>query len=182
MAADAFINCRVTSETKALVRALADRQGITESALVKELLGVVLQEPRPPDQSTPQPSKVNRIARLSVRLEPADWMLLKERANTRRIPSATYVSLLVRSHLRAVAPLPKAEYLALKQSVTELTAIGRNLNEISRGLRQGQHPTLPDLAQVGAMLKVAVQLRDHVRALLTANERSWADGHSQTSH
>ena len=42
MPADAFIQCRVTPEMKALVRALAEREQITESALVKEMLQVVL--------------------------------------------------------------------------------------------------------------------------------------------
>jgi hypothetical protein len=42
VAADSFINCRVTSETKALVRMLAEREGINESALVKQLLEMVL--------------------------------------------------------------------------------------------------------------------------------------------
>ena len=40
MAADAFIICRVTSETKARVRALAEREGINESTLLKQLLDV----------------------------------------------------------------------------------------------------------------------------------------------
>ena len=42
MPADAFIQCRVTPEMKALVSALAERERITESALVRELLQVVL--------------------------------------------------------------------------------------------------------------------------------------------
>ena len=42
MPAEAFIQCRVTPEMKTLVRALAEREQITESALVKELLQVVL--------------------------------------------------------------------------------------------------------------------------------------------
>jgi hypothetical protein len=33
--ANAFINCRVTSDTKAVLRKMASREGITESALVK---------------------------------------------------------------------------------------------------------------------------------------------------
>jgi hypothetical protein len=42
-----------------------------------------------------------------------------------------------RSHLRGAAPLPKAEYLALTQSVAELATIGRNLDQIARVLNQG---------------------------------------------
>src|SRR5882762_3352700 len=127
MAADAFIHCRVTSEMKALVRRLAERDGINESTLVKQLLEVLLRTQALADlPASAMPDEVNRDSRLYVRLAAEDWRLLKERSSARGLPSATYVSLLVRSHLRAAAPLPKAEYLALKQSVLELTAIGRN--------------------------------------------------------
>ena len=94
VAADAFITARVTSETKALMRGLAERQGVTESRLLKDLIEVTLRNagtvlPAPP------PVRVSRSARLAVRLHPEDWGLLKKRARDRRLPSATYVSLLV---------------------------------------------------------------------------------------
>ena len=120
------------------------------------------------------PDRVNRNARVTLRLKPEDWVLLRERAQARRMPSATYVSLLVRPHLRDVAPVPKAEYVALKQSVAELAAIGRNLNQIARAINHCERAVSPGQAEVRAMLKVAVGLRDHVRGLLTANERSWS--------
>ena len=85
---------------------------------------------------------------------------------------------MVRSHLRAAAPLPKAEYLALKQSVLELTALGRNLNQIARAMHQGGRPALPGRAEVGAILEVAEGLRDHFKGLLKANELSWR-GHEK---
>jgi predicted DNA binding CopG/RHH family protein len=174
MAADAFIHYRVTSEVKALVRRLAERDGINESTLAKQLLDVVLRTQSLTDlPAPPAPANVNREARLYVRLAAEDWRLLKERSSARGLPSATYVSLLVRSHLQGAAPLPKTEYLALKQSVLELTAMGRNLNQIARAMNQGGRPILPGRAEVGAMLKLAEGLRDHFKGLLKANERSW---------
>ena len=180
MAADAFIHCRVTSDQKALVRRLAEREGINESTLVKQLLEVVLRTSAlagmPPASA---PDKINRDARLYIRLAPEDRILLKDRATARGMASATYVSLLVRSHLRDIAPLPKAEYLALKESIVELAAIGRNLNQIARALHQGGRPALPARAEVVLMLKIAVTVRDQFKALLSANERSWRQGHAQ---
>lgn len=173
MPADAFINCRVTSSIKARVRSVAAHRGITESALVKELIGAVLQNEAAPEVTPQAPDRVRRNARLYVRLEPEDWRLLKQRAGDRRIPSATYVSLLVRSHLRGSPPLPRAEYLALKQSVGELSAMSRSLHQIAQAIGQSIPPGSPDLPDVRAMLKIAVGLRDHIRALLDANEKSW---------
>ena len=95
--------------------------------------------------------------------------------------SATYVSLLVRSHLRGMAPLPKEELLALKRSVAELSAIGRNLNQIAKATHQGK-PAAPGQEELRAMLKVAEGLRDHFKALLKSNEQSWGQGHVETSH
>ena len=181
MAADAFINCRVTPETKALVRALADQQGITESRLVKDLLEVILHKAVLTEIPTAASDRVTRSVRIYVRLQREDWLLLRERAGARRIPSATYVSLLVRSHLRCVAPLPKAEYLALKQSVAELSLVGRNLNQIARSMNQGRAPTPPGRAEVDAMLDIAAQLRRQFSGLLMANERSWIQGHPETA-
>lgn len=181
MSGFALIACRVTLEMKARVRWLAEREGITESTLVRQLLDFVLRKSglEEPPLMTP-PEKVNRDARLNVRLEPEDWRLLRERSKGRGMASATYASLLLRSHLRGGAPLPRAEYLALKHLIVELTSIGRNLNQIARAMNQGGRPTMPGRAEVAVMLKVAEALRDHVRALLMANERSWR-GHAETS-
>jgi hypothetical protein len=98
------------------------------------------------------------------------------------MPSATYVSLLLRSHLRGVAPLPKEELLALRHSIAELRAVGRNLNQMAKALKQDARTIVPGRQEVNAMLKVAEGLRDHFKALLKANEKSWLQGYAETSH
>ncbi len=180
MAAEAFIQCRVTSETKALIQALAGRERITESALVRQLLETVLRTTT--GGVTPavgSPERVTRDARLSVRLAPDDRALLTERAAARDMAVATYVSVLVRSHLRGLAPLPKPELLAVKRSVAELSSIARNLNQIARVANQGGRTGAIGRGEVSGMLKVAVGLRDHVKALLRANEHSWRMGYAE---
>ena len=183
MPADTFIQCRVTPEMKTLVRALAEREQITESALVKQLLQVVLRTAAlqgfPKLDALDRP---NRDARLYVRLEPEDRQLLSARATQRGMASATYVSLLVRAHLRGVAPLPKEELLALRHSITQLKAVGRNLNQMAKSLSQDVRATAPGRQEVNAMIRVAEGLRDHFKALLKANEKSWLQGYDETSH
>ena len=183
MPADAFIQCRVTPEMKTLVRALAEREQITESALVKQLLQVVLRTAAL--QGFPKldaPDGPNRDSRLYVRLEPEDRQLLTGRATQRGMPSATYVSLLLRAHLRGVAPLPKEELLALRHSIAQLRAVGHNLNQMAKALNQDVRVVVPGRQEVNAMLKVAEGLRDHFKALLKANEKSWLHGYAETSH
>jgi hypothetical protein len=123
-----------------------------------------------------------RAERISIRLSPDDRLLLRDRATARGMPSATYVAVLVRSHLRRLTPLPSEELAALKRSIAELGAIGRNLNQIARTLNAGGRLDGPGREHLELMLKVAMALRDHVRALLIANETSWERGYGETSH
>jgi hypothetical protein len=68
------------------------------------------------------------------------------------------------------------------RSVAELGAIGRNLNQIARAVNQGGWPSGPGREDLQAMLRVAEALRDHVKALLRANQTAWKQGHAQTTH
>ena len=178
----AFISCRVTSEKKALLRRLAEREGITESTLVRQLLDVVLRTAGLEGSPTIEPpERVNREGQVHVRLEPEDLRLLRERSKARGMASATYLSYLARSHLRGDTPLPKAEYDLLLQAIVEATRWGRDLNQIARTMHQGGRAMTPGRADVAAMIKVAEGLRDHFKGLLDANTRSWREGH-ETSH
>jgi hypothetical protein len=119
-----------------------------------------------------------RDARLTVRLVPEDRVLLRERAAARTMHASTYVSVLVRSHLRRVAPLPDRELSNLQASLRELAAIGRNLNTMARLMQQDDRQAAPGRQEVQAMLQVCEALRDHFRALIKANLISWDIGHA----
>ncbi|WP_157995143.1 plasmid mobilization relaxosome protein MobC [Peristeroidobacter soli] len=123
------------------------------------------------------PERRLRAARLYVRLHQEDQLLLMERAAARQMPAATYVSVLVRAHLRALAPLPKAELMALKRSVAELGAIGRNLNQLTRLAHHQTGLAGPGREDLRMMLKVCEAMRDHTKDLIRANSRAWRAGH-----
>ncbi len=78
--------------------------------------------------------------------------------------------------------MPKDEALALRHSIAELKAVGRNLNQMAKALNQEVRAIVPGRHEVNAMLKVAEGLRDHVKALVKANEKSWLQGYAETSH
>ena len=171
----------VGKDIKARFGTLASYQGLTESALLKRMIELALKSSDGLDMTTPllDRSPGPRASRLTIRLAPEDQSLLHERAAARGLPSATYVSVLTRSHLRSVAPLPKEELLALKRTIGELGAIGRNLNQIARAAHQDGRVSAPGREHVAIMLKVCGALRDHVRALLAANTRSWEQGRAE---
>jgi hypothetical protein len=183
MAVDALVRCRVSSETKCLLQSIAAREHVTESALVRQLLETLV---RASATESPEIGKSDdtevRADRISIRLAPDDRLLLCERATARGMPSATYVAVLVRSHLRKLTPLPTEELAALRRSIAELGAIGRNLNQIARTLSGGGRCDGPGREHAALMLKIAVGFRDHVRALVKANETSWERGYGETNH
>jgi hypothetical protein len=111
-----------------------------------------------------------------IRLRTDDQILLRERAAARGMPPATYVSVLTRSHLRSLSPLPKDELLALKRTLGELGNIGRNLNQIAHAANQGQLVTSPGRNVLEAMLRVCGALRGNLKRVLMANLKSWEQG------
>ncbi|HEU4604466.1 MAG TPA: MobC family plasmid mobilization relaxosome protein, partial [Steroidobacteraceae bacterium] len=150
------------------------------SALLKELLGVMLRGVG--DEVLTEPERDEggvRQARVTVRLQPSDRVLLRERAAARAMPAATYVSVLVRAHLRSLTPLPKDQLLALKRSIAELAAIGRNINQIAKVANEGGGFPGSVREEFRAMLRICEALRENTKALLKANLRSWSVGRSE---
>lgn len=68
---------------------------------------------------------------------------------------------------------------ALKRAVGELSAIGRNLNQLARVANQAGRTTGPSRDELRALLRACEALRDHVRQLLDANLRSWSAGNDE---
>ena len=88
---------------------------------------------------------------------------------------ATYVSVLTRSHLRSLTPLPKEGFLALKRSIGELAAIGRNINQIARAANERGKLPSSVREEFRAMLKICEALRDNTKALLRAKHHQLAE-------
>ena len=180
MVATEVLKVRVPPDTKQIVRTLAQQQQLTESALLMRLVQTMLQTSGAVRAITFDPLQaVARVARLYVRLRPEDHVLLRERAASRGMAAATYASILLRTHLRGVALLPERELVQLKRSVSELGAIGRNLNQLARVANQTGRVTGPSLQDLHALLGVCTALRDHIKALINSNTASWDTGHAE---
>jgi hypothetical protein len=176
MASEAFIQCRVPQATKAALRAAADRQQLTESALLKRMLDLLLHTAGSEGQVAANPERPARLARLYLRLTEGDRQLLRERSAARCLAPATYVSILLRSHLRALTPLPEAELRALRNSTRELAAIGRNLNQIALAAHRSDVGGGVSRDELRGILKACEALRDHVRSYIRTNVSSWSSG------
>lgn len=196
MSCTEVIRARVTAEIKQEIAAAAEREMLSESAWLKRLLVRELQVARDPEAIpvltavAPRQTEFGRRhgkrkgspcdRPVLVLLRPEDRLLLDARAEARGMRPATYVSVLTRSHLRRLAPLPKEERLVLRHSISELSAIGRNINQIARAASDGGR--LPGSAreEFRAMLRICEALRDSTKALLMANVTSWESGFGET--
>jgi hypothetical protein len=192
MSCTEILKARVPPEIKSRAKAIAERDLVTEAAWLKRL---VIREIRACDSANTavgEPQRDSDIRQsghargpqvsckpVYVRFRNEDRLLLDARAAARGMRPATYVSVLVRSHLRSLTPLPKEEYLALKRSIADLASIGRNINQIAKAANGGGR--VPDSAgaEFRSMLKICVALRDNTKALLKANEVSWETGHAE---
>ncbi len=177
MAAEAFIQCRVPQATKVALRAAAERQQLTESALLKRMLQLVLHTSGAAEAGeVVVADRPSRQARLYVRLTMGDRQLLQARSAARCLAPATYASNLLRAHLRAVTPLPEAELRAIRQLTRELAAIGRNLNQIALATRRGDSGAGVTREMLWNSLKACEALRVHVRSYISTNLSSWSSG------
>lgn len=173
----------INRDSKERFGAIAQAQGLSESALLRRLVESMLPLTGSPEDSTPSPVEpVPASGRISVRLRDDDLIVLRERATARSLPLSTYVSFLVRAHLRRQAPLPTAELEALRRSVAEIAAIGRNINQIARAMNQHQWPGGPSVGDLRQIIRVLTAARDHTKALINANLASWDSGNAKTSN
>jgi hypothetical protein len=193
MSCDEVLKTRIPPELKLQAKSIADSEFLSEAAWLKRLVVREIRTCRGANseehescraEGFPQPDKATRGkgARgrpLFVRLRSEDRLLLGARAEARGMRSATYASVLLRAHLRRLTPLPKDELLALRRSIGELAAIGRNLNQIVRVANESGR--LPGSAREDfrAMLKVCEALRDNTKVLLKANLASWEIGYGE---
>jgi hypothetical protein len=170
----------VTKETKDRFASVARHQGLSDSALLKRLVELMLQGAGAAESPTlVVADRMSRDSRLTVRIRTDNQLLLRERAAARGMAAATYVSVLTRSHLRSLAPIPKAERLTLVKIVTELSKLGRNINQITRAANRGERVSDPESTQFRAMLTICEALRVHTKRLLEANAKSWQQGYGE---
>jgi hypothetical protein len=185
---------RVSPDIKLRVKTITDRELLSESAWLKRLVirairiaqgaDVGEREPCRPDGGHASSGKDRSPTRCGrpvfVRLRNEDRLLLDARAEARGMRPATYASVLIRAHLRALTPIPKDELLALKRNIGELASIGRNINQIAKVLNEGGKAPASVREEFRAMLKVCEALRDNTKALLKANLMSWERGYGET--
>jgi hypothetical protein len=114
-----------------------------------------------------------RRERLSIRLQTGDIALVGQRARGRRMKPATYVAALVRAHLVVDPPLPSKELAILERATAELSAVGRNLNQVTRAINRGLPVPAGTAALIGRSIELVEAVREATKQYLRAASASW---------
>ena len=178
MTATTLIATRASSDKKARFRALASSRGMDESKLLTLMIDrVLMQNPASAAQAAVSTAESARV-RVTIRLRVGDGVRLAERARARGMKPATYLGALARAHLRGDPSLPMRELAQLKRAVAELSACGRNLNQIARVATESKGLSPGLLTQLQGVQAVIAQLRDSTAELIKANLISWEADHA----
>lgn len=162
----------VDGDTKTAFRAAATKQGTSESRLLQLLIGTFLRRyPHDGTSTAPTETKDDRFSfRLSAKLKDD----LAHRAKEQGASPGSYLVALCRVHLSQKPYFTERELEVLRQSNSELTAIGRNINQIARALNRSlDNADMARSTELEQIVTLVKGHRDYVRGLIRANLSSW---------
>lgn len=172
------LRTRVTDEVKAAFLAHAKEQGLSEARLLEVVIAAFLQHnPPPPDSADSSESeKLGDVKPkdVRVRLSLFEYKELERLARGRHWKRSTYLGYLFQVHLTGQPRFSDDEMLALREATRQLSALGRNVNQIARALNISLDEAHLALAVPFEEMKALIdQERTHVKNLIRANLKSW---------
>jgi hypothetical protein len=171
-----FVAARTSPEKKARFAALAASRGTSASALLTLLMDTVLEQNDVSSCAAPKVGADVATERVSLRLRCGDRRRVEVRAAARNMKPATYLVALIRAHVRHDAPLPTAELNALKVAVGQLSAVGRNLNQLVHASHAGAAPVGELVVTLRETVARVEDVRRYVADLVRGNLMSWEAG------
>lgn len=177
------LGTRTSSETKARFAALASKQALSESALLALVVDqIIASNPEAKEISAADADAIDfdrgsANDRVTLRLRPGDRALADARAAARRMKTSSYLTMLVRTHVRHAPVMPPAELDDLKSMAGHLAGLGRQLRMIGEAQRQGSPIDLNRqlLIDVGTTVE---SVRAAVADVVRHNTISWEAGHA----
>lgn len=110
---------------------------------------------------------------MTIRLRPGDGKLLRARARVRDMNYSTYVSLLIRAHLRANPPMPLDELARFERGLAQLSAMLRGMAELGLPLREGKDLDPLLVLGITTICNAVDELKKMLREVVKANRISW---------
>ena len=197
------LNLRIAPEKKAALAELANQQGIDITKLVMPLIDRLLRDWSTVPVEKSDAERPQNIVALPAQLDArdiaaqvADGMddegkggndnfigfrplsgdakIMKDYAARRGMKPSEFMKLLLRSWVSSSPVLPDNELNTLSNTLNELGAVGRNLNQITRRIHSGDYPANESLAStLNDTFELVLHLKDDIRAVIKANIDSW---------
>lgn len=162
----------VSPETHARFTAVAAKDGLSVATLLGELVEEAFGAKIKAASATVDEREL-RPDRVAIRLRPGDAQALARRAGARRMKPSTYIAALVRAHLVQDPPLPPTELAALERATAELSAVGRNLNQIARAVNAGAPAPAGTASLVGRSLEAVEAVREATKVYVRKAVAGW---------
>ena len=176
------LKTRVTAEVKAAFIAHAKAQGWTEARLFELIVEAFLQRHPPALElvDSPESQKLEGVksAVVHVRLSQFEYRELERLGAVRHWKRGTYLAYLFHVHLTGQPRFSEGEMLALREATSQLSALGRNVNQIARALNTSLDEAHLAMAVPFEQMKALIdQERASVKDLVRANLKSWGVTH-----
>jgi predicted DNA binding CopG/RHH family protein len=167
----------VDKELKKRFQKLSKSKGVSESELLRSivmeaLLNNPFQESYNPDLTLAF-EKIE-TERITVRMPGFILEAAKEKGKAKGMATSRWIAALVQSNIAKNPVMAEQELITLKATIRELTAIGRNINQMARALNESRNNVdkvnLDTLYFLGDSLKRNLSA---VRDLVRASQQVW---------
>ena len=171
-----ILKARFDADTHARFLAVAKARGLKESELLRLAVNRELgQAPAEPALVEPDPDPdQTEHDRITVRMPAFLMAAMKGRAKSQGMAPSRWLAALVQSNLTRHPVLTDDELQAVEATTRELSAIGRNINQIARALNEAHFQTervrLDRLADLSEKIN---KVRDAIRVLVRASRNVW---------
>ncbi|MGH8040444.1 MAG: hypothetical protein ACREPN_00170 [Rudaea sp.] len=159
-----------SDEAKTRFSALATREGLTESMLLRRMVATVIVKCGGP--GAPLPRSDTRGGRrgyggqIKLRLRPSEVHAIRALAEPEGCSAQAWIVRQLRHRLEGAVPFAKEELSAQHDAIRELSAVGRNLNTLAhRLLRSGEFEA--GMLDLQALAKSVERLRRETMATTT---------------
>lgn len=168
-----LIAAQCSESTKLRFRALAEREGLSESALLRKMVERVL-------AGNGKPSDLERFAgprrgytgQLRLRLRRKEIAAIRAFAEPAGQSAQGWVVAQLRHRLEGAVPFAREELAVMRDAVREIGSVGRNLNTITRHLLR-TNQFLAGQLELDTLSKAVERIRrEMIATLARANHRS----------
>ncbi|HEX8978106.1 MAG TPA: plasmid mobilization relaxosome protein MobC, partial [Parasulfuritortus sp.] len=165
----AILKATVSEDIKLRFRSIAKARGMSEAELMRAVINIVIGE-----DGSSQPIEVDKekldLARITVRMPSYVIAGAQKRAHAQGMATSRWIASLVQTNLTLQPVMTNHELTALRFSIRELAAVGRNINQITRAINQGSYVANGELQE--ALIEVGQAIDAHEKAMRELVSRS----------